>query len=234
MTSKFTKKLTKSNLGKADMHHCYITIPKRQIDPNVFFGKPNGKKRTIIDRLTGVPFDFTYSQNQSKKNNEHRLSSFLTYFRLVKAQVGDILCVEKVINIVEGKKKVEFYMSIIDNDFYFENEEVNNAQLYEGAKKIITVNKYERSKKAREKCLEYHGYNCKVCNELLEDKYGYIAINYIHVHHLKKIADIGKEYTINPTKDLVPICPNCHSMIHRLDPMLSIEELKSIITKNEI
>ncbi|WP_177763106.1 HNH endonuclease [Flavobacterium sp. I3-2] len=233
MTLTFTKKITKSNLGKADMHHCYITIPKRQVDPNNFFGKPNGKKRTIIDKLTGIPFEFTYSQNQSKKNKEHRLSSFLTYFRLVNAQVGDILCVEKLIENVKGKQKVKFYMSIIDNDSYFDNGE-DNVELYEGAKKIIIVNKYERSRKARKKCLEYHGYNCKICNILLEDKYGDIASKYIHVHHLTKVADIGKEYIINPIQDLVPICPNCHSMIHKLNPMLSIEELKSRIIENEI
>lgn len=234
MTMRFTKKLTKSNLGKADMHHCYITIPKKQVNPDIFFGKPNGKKITIIDKLTGVPFEFTYSQNRSKKNNEHRLSSFLTYFRLVKAQVDDVLIVEKVIEKVEGKEKFKFHMSIIDNDFHFENEDVDNELLYEGAKKIITVNKYERSNKARKECLDAHGYSCKVCDVLLSDKYGDLAFEFIHVHHLKKIADIGEKYIINPINDLVPVCPNCHSIIHKAKPMLSIEELKSIITKNEI
>jgi|SRR5690606_16483920 len=234
MIMRFTKKITKSNIGKGKMHHCYVTIPKRQVDPDVFFGKPNGKKRTIIDKLTGIPFEFTYSQNQSKKNNEHRLSSFLTYFRLINVQIGDVLSVEKVTENVDGRKKSKYFMSVVKNDFYFENEDIDNEKLYEGAKQLITVNKYERSKKAREKCLEYHGYNCKVCNLLLEEKYGDLGYKYIHVHHLKKIADIGKEYIINPIKDLVPICPNCHSMIHKSNPMISIEELKAKIINNEI
>ncbi len=233
MNLKFTKKLTKSNLGEADMHYCYITVPKKQIDPDIFFGKPDGKKRTIIDKFTNVPFEFTYSQNQSEKNNEHRLSSFLTYFRLVKAQVGDVLHFEKVIEIKNGRKKSKYFMSITNNDFYFENEDAENEKLYEGAKKIVIVNKYERSKQARKICLEEHGYVCKVCDELLSDKYGELGNEYIHVHHLKKIADIGIEYQINPIDDLAPICPNCHSMVHRRNPMLSLEELKTIISNNE-
>lgn len=231
---RFTKKITKSNLSKGKMHHCYVTIPKRQVDPDVFFGKPNGKKRILIDKITGVPFEFTFSQNRSKKNNEHRLSSFLTYFRLVKAQIGDLLIVEKVSEIVEGKEKIKFYMSIIGNDFHFEKEDVDNEHLYEGAKKIITVNKYERSIKARKECLDAHGYSCNVCDVLLSDKYGDLAFEFIHVHHLKRIADIGEEYIINPINDLVPVCPNCHSIIHQANPMLSVEELKSIIIENEI
>lgn len=46
------------------------------------------------------------------------------------------------------------------------------------------------------------------------------------VHHLKKLADIKAEYEVDPIKDLQPVCPNCHAMIHRQDPPIEIEELK--------
>ena len=49
------------------------------------------------------------------------------------------------------------------------------------------------------------------------------------MHHLKQIANIGKEYTINPIKDLRPVCPNCHAMIHKRKEPYSIEEIKKQI-----
>ena len=44
---------------------------------------------------------------------------------------------------------------------------------------------------------------------------------------------MGDNYKIDIDRDLVPVCSNCHSMIHRKNPPLSIEELKDIISKRE-
>ena len=56
--------------------------------------------------------------------------------------------------------------------------------------------------------------------------HGEIGKNFIHVHHLTPISTIGKEYELNVDTDLVPVCPNCHYMLHRKDPPYTIEELK--------
>lgn len=102
---------------------------------------------------------------------------------------------------------------------------------YEGAKKSIMVNRYERSSMAREKAVKHHGFNCKVCNINFENVYGEIGKEFIHIHHLKPINEIGKSYKINYETDLAPVCPNCHSMLHRKingkEP--SIEELKRML-----
>jgi len=34
------------------------------------------------------------------------------------------------------------------------------------------------------------------------------------VHHLVPISKIGKKYRVDPIKDLRPVCPNCHAVIH--------------------
>jgi hypothetical protein len=105
------------------------------------------------------------------------------------------------------------------------------AILFEGAKKRITVNSYERNVKARHTCLEYYGYTCTVCNADFEKTYGIIGKDFIHVHHLKEISDIGNTYKIDPKIDLRPVCPNCHSMLHQRKPCYTIDELKQIIAK---
>ena len=104
-------------------------------------------------------------------------------------------------------------------------DEVSNT-LIEGLKKSITVNYYERNTKARNACIKAHGYNCTVCDFNFEKSYGARGKDYIHVHHLKAISDIGEKYVIVPEKDLKPVCPNCHAMLHRKGN-ISIEELLS-------
>jgi len=95
------------------------------------------------------------------------------------------------------------------------DEIINPDQYVEGAKKKITVNSYERDSKARNKCIEIHGLNCAVCNINFEAVYGNIGIGYIHVHHIKPLSEINNTYTVNPETDLIPVCPNCHAMLHR-------------------
>ena len=59
--------------------------------------------------------------------------------------------------------------------------------------------------------------------------YGEIAKGFIHIHHLIPLSDIKENYSLDPQKDLIPVCPNCHAMFHRRNPPFSPEELKSII-----
>lgn len=102
-------------------------------------------------------------------------------------------------------------------------------QYFEGTKSTVTVNSYERNLEAREKCIEHFGCYCAVCAFDFEKNYGVLGANYIHVHHLVPLNEIKKEYSVNPVTDLVPVCPNCHAMIHRGRKTISIEELKSHI-----
>lgn len=99
----------------------------------------------------------------------------------------------------------------------------------EGAKGEYLTTRYERDKCARKACLDYYGYNCVVCDFNFEETYGEIGKNFIHVHHLKEISSIGMEYEIDPIKDLRPVCPNCHAMIHKKKPAYTIEEIEEIL-----
>jgi 5-methylcytosine-specific restriction protein A len=115
-------------------------------------------------------------------------------------------------------------------------EEIPNHQLttyIEGAKKTIVVNAYERSTGAKEECKKLNGHDCIVCGFNFEKTFGELGKHFIHVHHLVPLHQIGESYKINPITDLVPICPNCHAMIHRKKEMLSIKQLKEIIFQNK-
>ena len=93
------------------------------------------------------------------------------------------------------------------------------------------MNNYERDHKARLQCIMIHGTACAVCGIDFEKMYGELGKGFIHVHHIVPIHTIGQGYKVDPANDLVPVCPNCHAMLHRgmNGEARSIEELKSII-----
>lgn len=103
----------------------------------------------------------------------------------------------------------------------------------EGSVKQVIVNRYERDDKARNKCIEYYGLKCRVCTCDFEEMYGDLGAGFIHVHHIIPISEIKKEYVIDPIKDLQPVCPNCHSMLHRGDKPPSMDELKAIVSRRK-
>ena len=101
--------------------------------------------------------------------------------------------------------------------------------ILEGSKKTITVNGYERSVSARNKCIDYYGPSCSVCGMDFLKIYGKIGKGFIHVHHIIELSELQKEYEVDPILDLRPVCPNCHAMLHRKRPSYTVEELKRII-----
>lgn len=86
------------------------------------------------------------------------------------------------------------------------------------------VNRYERDKSARDECIKEKGCFCQVCGLDFSKVYGDLGNDFIHVHHLIPLHTIKKQYKVNPTKDLIPVCPNCHAMLHK---MISKEKLET-------
>lgn len=99
----------------------------------------------------------------------------------------------------------------------------------EGDRLSVVVNKYERSAVNRFLCIAKHGVTCSVCGFDFKQKYGEIGDGFIHVHHVVPVSKLGPGYVIDPENDLVPVCPNCHAMLHRKDPPYMPGELRQII-----
>ena len=88
----------------------------------------------------------------------------------------------------------------------------------EGAVTQVSVTHYERNPEDRRKALERDGYECQVCHMNFVNTYGDIGKEYIEVHHLYPVCNMGENYQfdpLDPEKGLVCLCSNCHSMIHR-------------------
>ena len=99
----------------------------------------------------------------------------------------------------------------------------------EGMQVSSEATSYERHPVYRKICLAFYGYRCRICQEDLTSKYGKIAESFIEVHHIEPVSSYETPKAINPLVDLIPVCPNCHAMLHRRKPPLKPEELAVII-----
>lgn len=167
--------------------------------------------------------------------------------------------------LAKGKKyleqKYDVVRYLITNDFEWEdlkagfNEVEKNKKkkvevfdenivINEGFKKSISVKVYERSSKLRDAAIRKFTTNgvisCDCCKFNFDKFYGKeIGKGYIEIHHMKPIFKYEqqelKKFINDAIKNLVPVCSNCHRMIHRVwKHPLEIAILKRHINKNGI
>ena len=190
----------------------YIVNFKKMMDGEKYTRTNNAEQTDYF--LTKISTDYGINKlsNAIKAANEH-----IDYYEsLGKGNLTGIRAIVSRHEKALGSQEKTVYPDEIDN----------TDSLFEGIKKTITVNSYERNPLARAKCIEYYGAQCVVCNFDFGKKYGDIGQGFIHVHHLTQLSDIKGGYEVNPIKDLRPVCPNCHAMLHRKKPPYTIEELK--------
>lgn len=133
--------------------------------------------------------------------------------------------IEKRKLVVEG----DVFRAVPIDEIQNKETTESGGSIFEGAKKTIKVNAYERDLQARQDCLDEYGYLCQICEFDFEKVYGKRGKGFIHVHHIVPLSEIKKEYKVDPIKDLIPVCPNCHEMLHRKGHTISPKELKSIL-----
>lgn len=90
----------------------------------------------------------------------------------------------------------------------------------EGERKHVTkeIEVIYRNPALRQQCLDKYGYQCQCCGMDFAEMYGEeLGANFIEVHHLKLISTFEKDgVPENFLENLVPLCSNCHSMIHHI------------------
>jgi hypothetical protein len=98
----------------------------------------------------------------------------------------------------------------------------------EGARRQSVSTQIERNPRARAACIAAYGTRCTVCEIDFEVVYGILGRGFVHVHHLTPLATTTEQREVDPIRDLRPVCPNCHAMLHRRIPPYSISELRRI------
>ena len=89
--------------------------------------------------------------------------------------------------------------------------------------------RYERKRVNREACIQLKGTRCMTCGFDFGTFYGPIGAGYIEIHHITPVSQIGSDYQIDIARDLVPLCANCHAMVHKENPPVPILRLSKLI-----
>jgi 5-methylcytosine-specific restriction protein A len=138
---------------------------------------------------------------------------------------------QSIIDILSGDEDV--VEKQMENDIESENEDVYEVHSEGRATQYYTT-RYERDPRNRKAAIKIHGTKCMACGFDFEKVYGERGKDYIEVHHVVPLASRDAETEIDPEKDLIVVCANCHRMIHRKkNQVLSLEELKQIIAENK-
>jgi len=139
-----------------------------------------------------------------------------------------------ILKTASGNTPVELkQVTSIESTSLWPDELPQGGTYFEGLAQQVTVNRYERSGEARSACIANYGCVCQVCRVDFSKRYGALGAGFIHVHHVLPISSVGIEYRVDPVTDLVPVCPNCHAMLHRQDPPLAIESLRALLHNDE-
>jgi hypothetical protein len=111
------------------------------------------------------------------------------------------------------------------------------SEYEEGRRKLIVHVVRERSARARALAKEAHrartgGMRCIVCTFDYEAVYGEIGREFAEVHHVAPLSVRGEEGGPTRIADLVVVCANCHRMLHRRKPWLTIDSLGALLAAN--
>lgn len=222
---------------------------------NVF--NPTGEDAEILHGRS----DDKFSQIVRNLVSHHTLDQRLGYTVLDELEITNSshrLSEKGLIHLQDNLSSLESLLS--NNLGYVETvggvAEINNSQatgkkitifdenifISEGRRKSVTTQVYERSKLLRDKAIDFYTKDgtivCKACGFDFNKIYGDIGRGYIEIHHQKPIYQYEEtdfsRLVIEALKDLIPLCANCHRMIHRKkDKPLSIEELREILANTE-
>lgn len=102
--------------------------------------------------------------------------------------------------------------------------------LTEGTEQVITAARFERNQEARKKCIAHYGTACRICGFDFGKTYGVAFAGMIEVHHIVPLSEIREDYVVDPIRDLIPVCSNCHTALHsKKDGVYTPEELKGML-----
>lgn len=132
---------------------------------------------------------------------------------------------ERIVKLFENYSHEKFKPIVASNE---------SASYPEGANKYVTHKHKERSKKLIKLAkANFKSHNkgelfCEICKFNFVEKYGKIGEDFIEAHHSLPVSQLSENHR-STIEDIVLLCSNCHSIVHRKKEWLSIEELKSLL-----
>ena len=99
----------------------------------------------------------------------------------------------------------------------------------EGGATTSLSTRYERDRRNRAAAIAIWGCKCRACGLDFGDRYGSAARGFIEVHHTVPVSVLKPGTVVDPARDLVPLCPNCHAVVHRREPPFTVDEIRAML-----
>lgn len=219
-----TKRLSRTDVGASHTHQSGILIPVR--DGARVFPAPLGRgdDEGWFDCTDPDDEEWRFRFKHRAKQSESRVTYTTPFVRKYGLQVGDSITITAPEH--DGEQyRVSFIRGDVadaapgEEDFVFAPE---------GTVRRAFVNSYERDPRNKAMAIKLHGTACFGCDLEMSATYGAIAEGFIHIHHLIPLSELDAPRAPDP-RDLVPLCPNCHAVVHLRKPPLAIADLRQLI-----
>lgn len=256
MNRRFNKKLSSNDLGLTGTNQSGILVPKEAANLSGLFPRLNpletNPRQTIrtVDLHTHELLNLEYIYYNGGTRDEFRLTRISSFLRKHRAKIGDILHFEResgafwlsierlLAKLPHGEEVPVFVQERAGKTWSIETEDTVGPQERlseeEGGHQLFLSRRYERSRNNRKVAIEVHGRNCHVCGFSFDATYGQISNGYVEIHHLVPVSMMQGPRVLDPRVDLVPLCANCHRMVHRKWPPVPPEELrKAVLTEGD-
>ena len=183
-----------------------------------------------------VQHDFTSVYNYVDRSFFDRIRSAIpvnAQMRLANQQSGEMIA-----------RALKFYSEFLQSKFFprpkpkkeksvnpVENQtpkQPKEREETEGEREHVEFERAHRNPILRQQCIALWGYQCQCCGLDMAKAYGEeLGKNFIEVHHLKPISTYDESRPDDYVENLVPLCPNCHAMIHHgPDGPLTLSQLR--------
>jgi 5-methylcytosine-specific restriction protein A len=114
-----------------------------------------------------------------------------------------------------------------------ETGNIHTETFFEGRRTQREITVFERSRSAREACLKEFGRRCFICKFDFGKTYGSRFATKIHVHHLEPVASRRTMHELDAKRDLRPVCPNCHYVLHLKDPPYTVTQVQHFFRNSQ-
>lgn len=180
------------------------------------FRNPNGVARKTVDLATNHP---TYTRGRT---NGGRLDKVV-----IQAFIDDPHEMAKTAAAIRSAAQVDVPDdALLDLDLDT-NPEADEGRILLRLHLMRERNPRLRAKKINDARKRLGCVRCEVCSFDFERVYGVRGRDYIECHHRKPLSHTGQ--TTTALADLALICSNCHRMIHRHRPWLTVDELSGLV-----
>jgi hypothetical protein len=108
----------------------------------------------------------------------------------------------------------------------------------EGIRRLREIFFFSRNQALVQTARKHYGLACQACGFDFASMYGALGDGYIECHHLSPLSERPEEEwtesLCSRLEDVTILCSNCHRMVHRRQPALSIKELKEALEVGSI